>query len=294
MPKLLLGLWILLALSLLSAAEVTSVVSRDASKEVNNISVGLSGEASYRVESSADGKTHRLVIKDAANAVERPDWQRLSPVIDRLSVNREGSGTVIEIKTMKPSRITHSRSGESISLQLNQGSAPAPEPKAPVIKAQPEKTPRPEPERLIPKEPKPKPEPEAEPALPAYSDSSELEIAPPPAAEATEPEPPQAPVENEVLSFLRVHWQWISLLALGLVMLILSIRACVRSRRKRALERAQQEEAPALIMDSATRQRMVMRLVQQGWTAPQVAAELRIPVKEVKRLIATAKKHPEI
>lgn len=294
MPKLLLGVWLLLALSLLSAAEVTSVVSRDASKEVNNISVGLSGEASYRVESSADGKTHRLVIKDAANTVERPDWQRLSPVIDRLSVNREGTGTVIEIKTMKPSRIIHSATGASISLQLNQGSAPAPEPKAPVVKAQPERASRPETERLIPKEPKPKPEPEAEPAQPVHSDSSELEIAPPPAAEAAEPEPPQAPVENEVLSFLRVHWQWMSLLAVGLLLLIWSIRACVRSRRLRALTEPEPEEVPALIMDTATRQRMVMRLVEQGWTAPQVAAELRVPLKEVKRLIATAKKHPEL
>lgn len=294
MPKALLTVSILLVLIGLSGAEVTSVVSRDASKEINNISIGLSGEASYRVESSPDGRTHKLVIKDAANAVARPDWQRLSPVIDRLSSYSEGGSTIIEIRTMKPSRITSSRSGDSISLQLNQGSAPAPGPQAPAPKPQPQRASRPEPARLTIKEHKLKAEPEPMQVQPVTPDSTELEPVAPPSPQPIEPEATQVTDEHELVSFLRVHWQWISLLALGLVMLIFSIRACMRSRRKRALERAQAEELPALIMDSATRQRMVMRLVEQGWTAPQVAAELRIPVKEVRRLIAQAKKHPEL
>lgn len=292
MPKALLTVSILLVLIGLSGAEVTSVVSRDASKEINNISIGLSGEASYRVESSPDGRTHKLVIKDAANAVARPDWQRLSPVIDRLSSYSEGGSTIIEIRTMKPSRITSSRSGDSISLQLNQGSAPAPEPKTPAPKPQPQRASRPEPARSILKEPKPKAEPMQ--VQPVPQDSTELEPVAPPTPKPIEPEATQAAEEHELVSFLRVHWQWISLLALGLVMLIFSIRACMRSRRKRALEPAQAEELPALIMDAATRQRMVMRLVEQGWTAPQIAVELRIPVKEVQRLIAQAKKRPEL
>ena len=47
-------------------------------------------------------------------------------------------------------------------------------------------------------------------------------------------------------------------------------------------------------MDSATRQRMVLRLAEQGWTASQVAAELKLPVREVERIISKSKQRPEL
>jgi len=68
MPKALLCLvFLALGLSQLASVSVNSIFSRDAGKEVNNLRIGLSAEASYRVESSADGKTHRVLVQGAQN-----------------------------------------------------------------------------------------------------------------------------------------------------------------------------------------------------------------------------------
>jgi len=287
MPKALLCLvFLALGLSQLASVSVNSIFSRDAGKEVNNLRIGLSAEASYRVESSADGKTHRVLVQGAQNQVERPDYQRLSPVIDRVSAYQQGDNTIVEIRTMRASRVSHSQSSSGIIVQLNQGSqsVPVADPTADKASNPVSKRPR----RIrTPRitEDIPPPEMEIAPAVTA------VDSVPAPAPKTVAPAIPKVQ-DQRLLAFVRANLLWMLLLLAGLFLLIVAIR--IGRRTPRLKEVPDSEETPALIIDSSTRNRMVMRLVEQGWTAPQVAGELRIPVKEVERVIALAKKRPEL
>ncbi len=304
MRKALMGILVLaIALPCLASVEVKSVQSRDAGKEANNVNIGLSGDAAYQVQSSHDGKVHKIIVRDAQNAVARPDYQRLSPVIDRIRTYREGSNTVVEINTMQPSRISHSQSSDRISLRLDQGQEipPEPEDSTPLAPQTPDLSVDRDPElptkaaaRVNPtKLPAPTQASTPEPEKPIFPATIDLDSAPPPAEEREESAQAQ-PAEHPIKEFLRIHWSWMLLLATGLAMLIFSIRACLRSKARRYSAASTPEETPALIMDSATRQRMVMRLAEQGWTASQVAAELKLPVREVERIISKSKQRPEL
>lgn len=263
----------------LSGANLESIKATDSGNTVNNISVTLSDSETYSVSSSADGKTHRLSIQNTDVGSIRPDYKRLSRVIDKISCSQEGSNTIVVIQTMEASQISHSQSGAKISLRIAQGNG-TPEPTT----AKPLRDAEPSPGAPLRPEAPAIPIPKATPQQVIDPDTVDNNLYP----DAPMPDPLGGYDEENVVSFFAANWAWIIFGAIGIILLALAFWFGMRTPKEKILDA--EEDRPTFIMDSAAKKRMVMRLADQSWTAAQIAAELRLPIQDVQRIINEPRK----
>jgi len=303
-----LAIMAVLALGTLCAfavVNIDSVVSRDTGVDKNRVVINVSGDARYSVQSSSGGVVHRIVIPDAGSISGKPDYKRLSPVIDRISAYREGANAVIEIRTMDAVDVSHSLQDGKIVLNLGKAGT------TPVVNQQPAV---PKPGHTLPAEPRPttryydspqeiatinvkptrKPTPKplppdtlrAENAAPAvekqlFPATSEIDsVAPPQAVAGDMPEKAETGVAfGELVSRYRI-WGFG---ALTLIILFFMIRAALKKPAAK-----DELKGTTLVLDEETKTRMVMKLVKEGWKASQIARELNISQREVEHVISLA------
>lgn len=316
-----LGAWLLCA-----ATGVLSVRSTDTSTTSNTVSIELSDPAQYRVQELPGGNGVRVTIQDVQSLQGSPSYPRLSQVIDAVSAQMVGGYAIIDIKTMDGFAISHQANSDNsrITVLIN-AAVPVPSvPKpagSPVPAGQsfdppqalPRKVNQPE---VIHRRPEP-PQTRSAGAASAETavESSTAETLPPPGqdqpatpgmdptpqagadlapASASEGAPsaadqdPPAPERGSLLLYLVLAGA--ALLGLSVILKFLV--------RKPPEEEAVQAPNPdpetplegdILLLDPATRRRMVQKLLGQGWSSSQIAREMRLGVREVEEIVADLK-----
>lgn len=268
----------LLAVTLCAALNVGSVTSRDTGDGTNRVVIGISGDATYSVQPSAGGSVHRVVIPNTDGSAPKADYRRLSPVIDRISTYVEGTNTVVEIRTMRPASISHSKSTGQIVLELDTG-ATSPSPSA--VKPKGKELP---PVYVRPAKPKLE-EPKVE--EPAVVDSIAETRFPSSVAAPVLPPPVMEEEESAIAEFVRHNPLYLGLLAVLSILLIIIVRAM---RKHRTTPEPAELSGVTLVLDEDTKKRMVMKLIDQGWTPRETAMELKLHQREVDAIIAQARR----
>lgn len=313
-----LSAWLLCA-----ATGVESIRSTDTSKTSNTVSIELSDPAQYSVQQLPGGKGVRLTIKNANSLGGNPQYPRLSEVIDQVSARMEGGNAIIDIKTMGDYDISHGTNSDRSRITVSVNSAPAaPKPAAtaaPASKTQipPEAMPKKVglPDRVsgTPRMPAPAPKlappnsqpPVEQPSAPAATPEVPLPVTEeqPLAVEAL-PEPstdgaseitvatPETGKPTQSKSALPL---WLIIAAAALLSLLVILKYFLSKHPATPVNTSEEErsetpvEGRTLLLDPATRQRMVQKLLDQGWSSTEIAREMRLGVKEVETIVAALK-----
>lgn len=264
----------------LAAYEVRSVRAIDTSKSSSRVEVELSGAAKYSVQPLNNGEGVRLTVSNAGSVASAPVYQRLSEIIYSITTQSDGQKSFIDIQTM--GKVDYSLSTNSakdkITLALTKaGSAPAKAVNKPKIVPEQKKAPLPAPEKVT----EAKPDTLVKPVIKDTLNSSpEGTLAVKETEEVTQSKPNIKPL---------ILWSGIGLLLLLIVFVFWKyFRKTPQVTKKEKAEKA--FEGPTLMLDSETRTRMVRKLTEQGWTAREIAREMKMNTKDVETLLATIKR----
>ena len=297
-----------LALALVGAyatINIESVVSRDTGVDQNRVVINLSGDARYSVQPYSGGTVYRVIVPDAGTISGKPDYKRLSPVIDRISTYKEGNNAVIEIRTMDAVNVNHSIQDGKIVLNLGKTAA------TPVVKQQepaPKQANTPaegttpsiryfnSPQEIatinVKAARKPVPKPILQDTLMAdrnaAADNKQLfpatsdidSVVPPQALDGDMPDKVRSGFD--IGAFISKYRIW-GLGLITLVLLFFVLRAALKKPAKQ-----EDLKGTTLVLDDETKTRMVMKLLKEGWKATQIARELNLPLREVEHVISLA------
>ena len=299
-----LGAWLLCA-----AAEVESVRSTDTSKTSNTVCIELSEPAQYTTQNLPGGKGLRLTIKNVSSLGGKPQYPRLSEVIDMVSACIEGRDAIIDIKTMGDFDISHSSNSDRDRITVAVNSAP----KTNIPpSAMPKKVVLPENVSNRPKQASPAPSVKA-PGSKSPQEQPSAQTAPPsqmplPASEEEQLEAKALPETTTAgTSGLEANavnddkttkgnlplWLIIAAAALLILLVVLKFFLAKRPEAVSGTSETEGDENPAegrtLLLDPETRQRMVQKLLDQGWSSSEIAREMRLGVREVEEIVAKLK-----
>ncbi len=289
-----------------ATVSVGSVVSRDTGVDKNRVVIDVSGSARYSVQPLSGGTVHRIVIPDATSSGGKPDYKRLSPVIDRISTYKEGSNTVVEVRTMDAVDVSHSLQNGKIVLNISKTGdqpvvktqetaprkvyTPPADPIPPTryydapqeiasITVRPSKTKVQKP--LLPEVLKPDSSAAAPEVKQFFPATSEIDSLLPPQA-LDEEMPQKAEAGSGAMNFVKKYWYWLAG-ALLLILLLIILRP-----RAKEDDKHDDLKGTTLVLDEETKNRMVMKLLKEGWKSTEIAKELNLPIKEVEHVISLA------
>lgn len=279
---------LILCLGLTCAAiEIESIRSWDLSQKSNQVVIKLSATPQYQVQNLPDGNGIRIRIPDATEPEYQPDWPRISPVLDEISWNARGGDLFIDILTMGEYPIAHNLSynGRRITVVVGENPKPAPRPK-----------PVPSPATSMEKTPEVAIEDHESgfvqnDSIPSQADSVAADTlihAP----GTTLPEKPaeSAPDSEKTARKKRPFFSLYVIIGVALILCVWVILRFFRKRKPAELPGSfiQTPEGSILLMDNDTKSRMVKKLQKQGWTASQIARELKLSVRQVEEISSGA------
>ncbi|MDP3114152.1 MAG: hypothetical protein Q8M98_05170, partial [Candidatus Cloacimonadaceae bacterium] len=216
-----------LSISAYAGVNLQSVTSTDAGAGLNRIAIKLSEETPHTLQTDFSGNILRIRLQNVDDLGGSPSFPRLSKIIDRVDVYREGTTAVIEIKTMKPIQYEYSMQNKQLLINLGTG-ANIPIPGSSRVKRYRA--------RAGIQTPLPIPETEIEPSAPSDSAASDSLITKPITVAEKYPKP------NPLLAFLLTHRDPLLLILIGLILLLVIIRF-IRYFSKRSLNRPEKEPA---------------------------------------------------
>lgn len=272
----LLMLWLLFGH--LAATRLLSVQALDQGRSSTKITFNLDEASPYRVMAGTGNKSFKVVFTGVENSALKPDYKRLSPVIDRITSSMEAGNAIVEINTMQRCNVRDYSLGKNVYLEL-EFIDPAPQSKT--LKA--------------PK--KPAVRPAIKQSL-EESSSTAQELAEPESTKTAQEQ--EAPIKVEAApntpnnTFTLNQWLgskrklWLILAASILLLLILLFLIFRKKRQPIHFEVASAKESQAVEVEELENPmlgRMAKRLANQGWTAAEIAAELNITESTAKRFI---------
>lgn len=293
----------LLALSvwlLCPAVGIRSVRSVDTSATSNAVTIELGESAQYSVQKMEGGRGIRVTIRDVSSLGGTPQYPRLSEVIDRVSTRMEGANASIDIKTMGDYDFsTRANSDNSrITVLINsEAAASATQPQATTSSGtklrKPDQPPLPAPplERsAAPEDPQKTQESPTsvyveDPSSPGETGSQADMADPEPRAGAAAAEEMNPRQNNRLLPL------WLILGSTALLCLWVILKYLVRRKPRAKPEATDPRKATAtpagttLLLDPETRLRMVQKLLDQGWTATEIAREIRLDLQETEEIV---------
>jgi hypothetical protein len=258
----------------------------DLSKTKNEITIELSEPSFYTFGELPRGEGIRFVINNAGESIAQPIYPRLSEIIDRISVYKDGLNAVVEIRTMGSYKISQysSKDKRRINVSVIKGvasasPAPAEKPKA----ALPRKVEKPQAVvRPQPAVEKAEPVPQAPVAMVAKPDSAEdREIA------VTKPDSAETDTTAASGTIVGKNLVLPHIAGVTLILCLLIFLKYLRRRAPESMPETPEDdlEGATLMLDPETRRRMVGKLVNQGWSAGEIARELRLGTKEVQSIV---------
>ncbi len=295
---------VLLAFSvwlLCPAAVVRSVRSIDTSATSNAVSIELGESAQYSAQKLEGGQGIRVTIRDVSSLGGKPQYPRLSEVIDVVSARLEGGNAIIDIKTMGDCDFSTRANADNsrITVLINSGAAAdAAQPQAATSAGtrprKPDQPPLPAPpleQTTIPQAPH---KPQESPASMYGEEGSSLGETISQADKAdTETQAGEASAAEDMnprQKNIRLAL-WLILGSLALLGLAVILKCLVRRQPAAGLESIAQKEAPpnaegtTLLLDPETRLRMVQKLLDQGWSASEIAREIRLGLQETEEIV---------
>lgn len=291
------------SICVMASVNIDSVVSRDTSADKNRVVISVSGDPHYSVQTASGGTVLRVVIPDAGSISGKPDYKRLSPVIDRISTYKDGGNAIVEIRTMNAVDVNHSLQDGKIVLNIGKTSGspvvtqqePSPksaylpqiEPKPSsryytspqeigTIHVKPAKKPIPKP--LLPDSLTAASSREAKQLFPATSEIDSMAI-----PKAEEGDIPQKAPSKQGFGALVSKAGIPGLSAIILLILFVIVRAIGKKPTPK-----DDLKGTTLVLDDETKTRMVLKLLKEGWKASQIAKELNLPLREVEHTITQA------
>jgi hypothetical protein len=296
-----------------ATVNIGSVVSRDTGVDKNRVVIDVSGKTTYSVEPSSGGTVHRIVIPNAGSLGTKPEYKRLSPVIERISTYKDGNNAVVEIRTMEAVNLSHSMQNGRIVLNLSKaGSSPVLSPREsvpkPVILPPSDPIPptryydspqeiatikvKPSQKKPVIKPLPPPEKPKADSILPApevkqlFPSTAEVDSLLPPQALDDEM-PVQAVAKADFMSFVKKNWIWLA------GALLLALIAIIVLAGKKKTSKPDDLKGTTLVLDGETKSRLVMKLHKENWKASEIARELNLPLKEVEQVISQATRNSD-
>ena len=293
---------------------VQGIKTEDKESGTKRLNVSNKNNTSGNIRSSADGKSPKIISNKTGEKTAQTNYKRLSPTSDRTAPSNGGKDSVGEIRNLSPSKVRQSQSDKKTG-----GTTKQHEPKKTVKQtekavveniessystyaAEPD-----EGEEGAEGEEEEEEEEEEKPAsrrmlyLPYMMDSQKDKALRPRGRYIPEEDYSAFKEDEEYLggtrgdkhqksSNLKVFIQNNGML-LWIIMILLVAAVLFYFVYFRLMNKPEPEtgEEPRLIMDDDTRERIVMRLDDKGWTADQIAEELQLQQKQVKQIISQNK-----
>lgn len=278
--KALLILAVLLCVSALAATTLLSVRAVDDGKTASRIAIRLSDPVNYSFNASGQNITVSLPgVKLGASAAQ---YRRLSHVIDYISLSEDESGSYITIRTMDQFKVSHNDTGSGLVVQVGTAS-PVPEVQPPPAVVRPKTKFAPAPPQVL----KPVPiAPLADSLSPADSIPAPAKL---PAAK------PKTPLWKWLVKDIKANpliWGIVALLIFGLAAYLLWPKRAPQKDEEAFEEKKSPDlglNGATLIMDAETKQRMITKLMDEGWTAKEISQEIKLPLGEVELLAAKSR-----
>ncbi len=276
----------LMSVWLLSAAvNVESINAVDLSQNSSQVTISLSSGSVYTVQRSSSGFGMRVVIPYCKVGKVVPSYPRLSQVLDNITAYAVGSSAVIDIKVMSDLNISHNANADKSQITVTISNPSAPQSKSAVIAQKP----KPE----IPRKTTPTTPIKAKIDNSAKADTSKVpalaaptKLPPPPKPKSEKLPHSKKVIKRKFIRFRESHLIYI-ISVLTLIFVVLVIKQYFRPNivKKTKTNKDNTIEGTTLLLDSETRTRMVHRLLDQGWTAREIALEMKLGVRDVERII---------
>ncbi len=267
----------------LGAREVTAVRSVETSATTNRIEVSVSDAGNYSVQALNNGMGIRIIVPGVSEINAVPEYLRTSRLIDRVVARLEGGSAIVDVTTMVKVGYTQRAGDKAILVNLaaasgkqeQQNPAPAETPATPAATGQTNLEPR-------------KTE-EVQAIKPELAIPSDKDI-PTPAPETVVPPAKNDTLYEESESVTTSRFKPWLIALIGAVALALILLVIFKYFKKSAPapntdQPARKLEGMTLLFDAETRERMVHKLSEQGWTAREIARELKLSLREVQAIL---------
>ena len=275
-------LLILLCSLSLAGREVISVKSTELSPTSNRIDVALSEGVNITVRALGDQRGVRITIPNVDYFNAAPQYLRTSMFIDRITTKLEGTTAYIDVMTMDKVRHTMFNGPKNISITLSSFSDQEQEPE-PVI-AEADATDN---DSIVNN---PSGKPVEQPESRDSAQPTELESkgdSPDSLATLLNSGEDISPDVAEEMRARTPMWLLIMLGAATLLLVAMVIWKYFRKRNSTpgVEEPVRKLEGTTLLFDAETRERMVQKLSEQGWSSREIARELKISLREVEAIL---------
>lgn len=266
----------------LRAVRIETVTARDLTPTRSQVVIKLSAPAVYSVQDLPGRKGLRVIVPAVSEFSGILNYPRLSKVIDTVNAFSDGNRGVVEIATMAAWPSTYFLSDDKLRIVVN-------------INATQAANPKPKEAQSSNKLPAALPPASTIKDIPPATDTTAMQtVVKPetikPVAKVSEPIKTKSmciPLNSEQI----VTWlTWLG--AAVLVALLVMLLYQLLRKKPKPLPAARPEkkaETDGLHLDTETRNRMVGRLSDQGWTASEIAREIKLSEEDVEEIIARTK-----
>lgn len=291
---------------------VQGIKTEDKESGTKRLNVSNKNNTSGNIRSSADGKSPKIISNKTGEKTAQTNYKRLSPTSDRTAPSNGGKDSVGEIRNLSPTGVRQSQSNKKTdgTRKQDESKQTVRQTEKAVVEniestystynAEPD-------EGEEGAEGEEEEEEEDKPVsrrmlyMPYMMDSQKDKALRPRGRYIPEEDYSAFKEDEEYLggtrgdkhqksSNLKVFIQNNGML-LWIIMILLVAAVLFYFVYFRLMNKPEPEtgEEPRLIMDDDTRERIVMRLDDKGWTADQIAEELHLQQKQVKQIISQNK-----
>lgn len=291
---------------------VQGIKTEDKESGTKRLNVSNKNNTSGNIRSSADGKSPKIISNKTGEKTAQTNYKRLSPTSDRTAPSNGGKDSVGEIRNLSPTGVRQSQSNKKTdgTRKQDESKQTVRQTEKAVVEniestystynAEPD-------EGEEGAEGEEEEEEEDKPVsrrmlyMPYMMDSQKDKALRPRGRYIPEEDYSAFKEDEEYLggtrgdkhqksSNLKVFIQNNGML-LWIIMILLVAAVLFYFVYFRLMNKPEPEtgEEPRLIMDDDTRERIVMRLDDKGWTADQIAEELQLQQKQVKQIISQNK-----
>ncbi|NLK49556.1 MAG: hypothetical protein GX294_02795 [Candidatus Cloacimonetes bacterium] len=288
------------------------IKTEDKESGTKRLNVSNKNNTSGNIRSSADGKSPKIISNKTGEKTAQTNYKRLSPTSDRTAPSNGGKDSVGEIRNLSPTGVRQSQSNKKTdgTRKQDESKQTVRQTEKAVVEniestystynAEPD-------EGEEGAEGEEEEEEEDKPVsrrmlyMPYMMDSQKDKALRPRGRYIPEEDYSAFKEDEEYLggtrgdkhqksSNLKVFIQNNGML-LWIIMILLVAAVLFYFVYFRLMNKPEPEtgEEPRLIMDDDTRERIVMRLDDKGWTADQIAEELQLQQKQVKQIISQNK-----